>query len=117
MTRLIDLASVCKSKNAGPFDLTIDVIFSSRALFDRVAATGILNAALFATLYKVKESDVLLRPIRQPMPLKRRCLDFTQPAPSMIAMCMALSSMPQYFMLIFLTKAKWLRANYLFLRI
>ena len=52
MTRLIDLASVCKSKNAGPFDLTIDVIFSSRALFDRVAATGILNAALFATLYK-----------------------------------------------------------------
>jgi hypothetical protein len=62
MTRLIDLASVCKSKNAGPFDLTIDVIFSSRALFDRVAATGILNAALFAQLYKVKESDVLFTP-------------------------------------------------------
>jgi hypothetical protein len=62
MTRLIDLASICKSKNAGPFDLTIDVIFNSRALFDRVAATGILNAALFAKLYRVKESEVLFTP-------------------------------------------------------
>jgi hypothetical protein len=33
------------------------------------------------------------------------------------AFSMALSSMPQYFMLIFLTKAKLIRANYLFLRI
>jgi len=62
MTRLIDLASICKSKNAGPFDLTIDVIFNSRSLFDRVAETGILNAALFAKLYNVKESDVLFTP-------------------------------------------------------
>lgn len=62
MTRIIDLASICKSKNAGPFDLTIDVIFSSRELFDRVEATGVLNAALFAKLYSVKESDVLFTP-------------------------------------------------------
>ncbi len=62
MTRLIDLASICKSKNAGPFDLTIDVIFNSRALFGRVAATGILHAALFAKLYRAKESEVLFTP-------------------------------------------------------
>jgi hypothetical protein len=62
MTLIRDLASVCKSKNAGPFDLTIDVIFGSDELFDKVAATGILNAALFARLYQVKESDVLFMP-------------------------------------------------------
>lgn len=62
MTRIRELASVCKSKNAGPFELTIDVIFGSDELFDKVAATGILNAALFARLYQVKESDVLFMP-------------------------------------------------------
>ena len=62
MTRLRDLASVCKSKNAGPFELTIDIIFGSDELFERVAATGILNAALFARLYRVDESQVLFMP-------------------------------------------------------
>lgn len=62
MTRIRDLASVCKSKNAGPFELTIDVIFSSDELFEKVAASGILNAALFARLYSVEESQVLFMP-------------------------------------------------------
>ncbi|HWL83154.1 MAG TPA: DUF4387 domain-containing protein [Roseomonas sp.] len=62
MTRIRDLAEVCKSKNAGPFDLTIDVVFRDRALFDHVQETGVLNAALFARLYKVEESTVLFTP-------------------------------------------------------
>ena len=62
MTRIRDLASICKSKNAGPFDLTIDVIFGSDAEYERVAATGILGAPLFARLYGVAESQVLFTP-------------------------------------------------------
>lgn len=62
MTRIRDIASICKSKNAGPFDLTIDVIFASDAEFERVRATGLLNAALFARLYQVDERDVLFTP-------------------------------------------------------
>jgi hypothetical protein len=62
MTRIRDFASICKSKNAGPFELTIDVIFASDAEFDRVAATGVLNAALFARLYGVDEKQVLFTP-------------------------------------------------------
>ena len=27
MARIADIAQVCKSKNAGPFELTIDVVF------------------------------------------------------------------------------------------
>lgn len=64
MTRIRDLASICKSKNAGPFDLTIDVIFDSDEMFDRVEETGILNAALFARLYQVAEEQVLFTPYR-----------------------------------------------------
>ncbi|ETF04103.1 acyl-CoA synthetase [Advenella kashmirensis W13003] len=64
MTRIRDLASICKSKNAGPFDLTIDVIFDSDDMFDRVEKTGVLNAALFSRLYLVAEEEVLFTPYR-----------------------------------------------------
>jgi hypothetical protein len=62
MPRIRDIAKVCKSKNAGPFDLTIDVVFEDDATYDRVAATGVLCPALFARLYGVAEGDVLFTP-------------------------------------------------------
>jgi len=59
MARIGDIAAVCKSKNAGPFELTIDVVFDDTALFERVKRTGILGPALFAHLYGVRAEDVL----------------------------------------------------------
>jgi hypothetical protein len=59
MPRIRDLALVCKSKNAGPFDLTIDVVFDGAETFRRVEATGVLGPALFARLYGVTEAEVL----------------------------------------------------------
>jgi hypothetical protein len=57
--KLRELAKVCKSKNAGPFEVTIDVIFGDRETFDKVIATGVLNEQLFAKLYGVDAKDVL----------------------------------------------------------
>ncbi|KLK90567.1 acyl-CoA synthetase [Microvirga vignae] len=62
MARIADIATVCKSKNAGPFELTIDIVFGSRELFEKVAATGVVNAKLFAKLYGISESEVLFTP-------------------------------------------------------
>ena len=62
MARLRDIAQICKSKNAGPFMLTIDVLFEDPAVYARVKATGVLSAALFARLYSVAEEDVLFTP-------------------------------------------------------
>jgi len=62
MTTLLKLAKVCKSKNAGPFEVTLDIIFESREIFDKVLASGVLNEELFARLYNVKAEDVLLTP-------------------------------------------------------
>ena len=59
MARIRDIAAVCKSKNAGPFELTIDVVFDEPALFERVKRTGVLGPALFARLYGVRTEDVL----------------------------------------------------------
>ncbi|OJW28735.1 MAG: acyl-CoA synthetase [Rhodospirillales bacterium 69-11] len=62
MALIRDLARVCKSKNAGPFELTIDVVFEDAETFRRVKATGVLTAALFARLYQVPEEHVLFTP-------------------------------------------------------
>jgi hypothetical protein len=59
MPLIRDIAKVCKSKNAGPFDLTIDVVFDDPGLFRRVRATGVLCPELFARLYGVGAGDVL----------------------------------------------------------
>ena len=62
MALIRDIAAVCKSKNAGPFDLTIDVVFDSDEMYDRVRATGVLCPGLFARLYNVDETDILFTP-------------------------------------------------------
>ena len=59
MPKIRDIAQVCKSKNAGPFEITLDVVFKDRAVFDKVRATGVLNADLFARLYGVDPKKVL----------------------------------------------------------
>lgn len=59
MPRIRDIAKACKSKNAGPFEVTLDVVFDNRDLYERVRATGVLGPALFARLYKVRAEDVL----------------------------------------------------------
>ena len=59
MPRIRDIAQVCKSKNAGPFELTIDVVFDDRAMFETVKRTGVLSPVLFARLYGVSAEDVL----------------------------------------------------------
>jgi hypothetical protein len=62
MALIRDIARACKSKNAGPFKLTIDVVFDDPALYRRVKASGVLCPALFARLYGVAAEDVLFTP-------------------------------------------------------
>ena len=62
MTTLRHLAKVCKSKNAGPFEVTLDIIFETRAIFDKVLASGVLCPELFARLSNVRAEDVLFTP-------------------------------------------------------
>jgi hypothetical protein len=62
MALIRDIAQVCKSKNAGPFMVTLDILFEDHELYRKVKATGVLNAALFARLYNVPEADVLFTP-------------------------------------------------------
>ena len=59
MKPLVELASVIRSKNAGPFELTVDIIFKEREIYERVKREQSLNAALIARLYRIPEEDVV----------------------------------------------------------
>ena len=52
MARLGELAQLVRSKNAGPFALTLDILFADPELYRKVKASVVLDAALFARLYR-----------------------------------------------------------------
>ena len=49
--RLDRLASLVRSKNAGPFQLTFDIMFIEADVYERVKSSKVLNASLIARLY------------------------------------------------------------------
>jgi hypothetical protein len=58
MPRLHELAKLIRSKNAGPFELTFDVMFADEKTYRRVLDAGILTPAKFAAIYGIKQSEV-----------------------------------------------------------
>jgi hypothetical protein len=58
VTKLKDLAQIIRSKNAGAFQLTFDIIFDDPEVYRMVKATGVINKELFSELYKVPADQV-----------------------------------------------------------
>ncbi|RVX67750.1 hypothetical protein B0A52_07873 [Exophiala mesophila] len=56
---LFDIAKVVRSKNAGPFEVTLDVMFDNRAVYETVKASGILGRDVIAQLYKIPAEDII----------------------------------------------------------
>jgi hypothetical protein len=59
MVKLKDIAKACKSKNAGPFQITLDIMFDDIRLFEAVRASGVITVERIADLYHVDVSQVL----------------------------------------------------------
>jgi len=57
---LAEVARVVRSKNAGPLQLTIDILADDRAGYDTLAASPALSAERIAGLYGVAASEVAL---------------------------------------------------------
>lgn len=53
MPRLIDLATTIRSKNAGVDHITFDILFADADSYRRVRDSGVITAALVASLYRV----------------------------------------------------------------
>ncbi|KAI1137608.1 hypothetical protein F5Y05DRAFT_404776 [Hypoxylon sp. FL0543] len=58
-TILGDLAKVVRSKNAGPYEITFDLIFESRDTYLKVKESGMLSPKTIAAAYNLSESDIV----------------------------------------------------------
>jgi len=55
---LKDLAAVIRSKNAGPFEVTYDVMFTDVGTYAQVRDSGVLTRERLAELYRLDDGDI-----------------------------------------------------------
>ena len=60
MPKLWQVTKLIRSKNAGPFELTFDVIFRDHATYERVRDAKTINAAWFAKTYRLAPEVVVI---------------------------------------------------------
>jgi hypothetical protein len=58
--KLWQVASLIRSKNSGPFELTFDVIMKDRATYEKVRDAKVINAEWFAHTYRLKPEVVAI---------------------------------------------------------
>jgi len=56
--KLMDLAALIRSKNAGPFVMTFDIMFDDPGKYERVKQSGVLTPELFSKLYSTPPEGV-----------------------------------------------------------
>ena len=54
-----ELASVLRSKNSGPFELTFDVMFDTQSTYQLVKNSTILDRTTVAQILRIKEEDII----------------------------------------------------------
>lgn len=60
MATLGALARLIRSKNAGPFHLTFDIMFDAEETYRHVVDSGAITREVFCRIYNLAEEDVLL---------------------------------------------------------
>ena len=58
MTTLAKLARLIRSKNAGPFELTFDIMFDDAATYERVRRSGAISREAVAQRYGLPAAEV-----------------------------------------------------------
>ena len=57
MKTIGELAKLVRSKNAGPFVMTIDIMFADSETYELVKETGVLNRRMVAEIYHMSETQ------------------------------------------------------------
>jgi hypothetical protein len=58
-TKLVDITDIIRSKNSGPYELTVDLMFSSFDWYKKVCSARAINQELVCKLYKIKPADII----------------------------------------------------------
>ena len=67
---LRDVASFVRSKNAGPFAVTIDIFFAEETVYRAVRWSGLLSESRIADIYGVPQESVRLFAVDQALAIK-----------------------------------------------
>ena len=59
MTKLVDICNIIRSKNSGPYELTLDIIFKSQEEFNMICEKKIINENLICNIYRIKKEDII----------------------------------------------------------
>lgn len=54
-----ELASIVRSKNSGPFELTLDIMFDSSDVYNRVKRANVLHNDVIKKLYSIGDADII----------------------------------------------------------
>lgn len=54
------IAKVIRSKNAGPFEVTFDIMFDDPVAYQRVKRSGVIEPVRMAAAYNIPVKDVLV---------------------------------------------------------
>ena len=58
MNKLSDLAYIVRSKNAGPFFITLDILFQKRENYEYVRDSGVITKDSIGKLYKLDPAHI-----------------------------------------------------------
>ncbi|MDR2494410.1 MAG: DUF4387 domain-containing protein [Spirochaetaceae bacterium] len=58
-TKLVDITEIIRSKNSGPYELTIDLMFSSFDWYEKVRDAKLINEKLVCGLYKITPDRII----------------------------------------------------------
>lgn len=63
---MLNVAKIIRSKNSGPFELTLDIMFDRPETYFRVKSADILTNERIKELYHVKDEDILVNMYFEP---------------------------------------------------
>ena len=55
---MLYLARVVRSRDSGPFKLTLDIMFDDLAVYGRVKKADVLNRGVMKNLYHLEDDDI-----------------------------------------------------------
>lgn len=56
---ITELTNIIRSKNSGPYELTLDMMFNSRQNYELVCQKGIINEELICDLYRITPDQII----------------------------------------------------------
>jgi hypothetical protein len=57
--KLTELAQIIRSKNSGPYELTLDIMFKTQEDFERVRRADIINERVICRLYRITPDKIV----------------------------------------------------------